>query len=526
MPPCYEHGELVRTESAKSEHTVAFRRGRQPAEPKMGAMTFPAIESTAVSPADASADALVVIVPATADSPALAPFTSLSETLAAIGFTGAPGSTVRVHAPEISSLPVLVAGAGAHPDAHRVRDAAGAALRTLTGFPRVAVALTDGLREHAAAAAEGALLGGYQFEGYRSKEQPQRASTVVMLADIPQAELDRVTVTAAAVALTKDLITIPAEWQSPADLAQSAVDAVAGLDVSVEVLDEEALAAGGYGGILGVGQGSVRPPRLVRLDYSPAGATQHVALVGKGITFDTGGLSLKPAGAMLGMKFDMAGAATALAVVRAAAQTALPVRVTAWLCIADNMPSGNATRPGDVLRMLDGQTVEVHNTDAEGRLVLADGLVAASRETPDVIVDIATLTGAIIVALGNRHTGVMGDDAAVARYLKAAAAADELAWQLPLPDYMEESLDSPIADMINANMSDRAGGSLWAGLFLQRFIGRTSDAEDAPRIPWVHLDIAGSSEHKGSPTGYTDKGATGATVRTLIGFLESFTPEA
>lgn len=489
-------------------------------------MTFPAIESTTVSPADADADALVVIVPATAETSALTPFTALSDTLAAIGFTGASGSTVRVHAPDISPLPVMVAGAGKDPDAHKVRDAAGVALRTFTGFSRVAVALADELREHAVAAAEGALLGGYQFEGYRSKEQPQRASTVVLLADVDQTALDRVTASAAAVALTKDLISVPAEWQSPADLAQSAVDAVAGLDISVEVLDEKQLADGGYGGILGVGKGSTRPPRLVRLDYAPAGATQHVALVGKGITFDTGGLSLKPAGSMVGMKFDMAGAATALAVIRAAAQTALPVRVTAWLCIADNMPSGSATRPGDVLRMLDGQTVEVMNTDAEGRLVLADGLVAASREKPDVIVDIATLTGAIIVALGNRHTGVMGDDASVGRYLEAAAAADELAWHLPLPEYMEESLDSPIADMVNANMSDRSGGSLWAGLFLQRFIGRTSDDEDAPRIPWVHLDIAGSSEHKGGPTGYTDKGATGATVRSLIGFLESFAQEA
>ncbi|BDZ38179.1 hypothetical protein GCM10025863_07930 [Microbacterium suwonense] len=226
------------------------------------------------------------------------------------------------------------------------------------------------------------------------------------------------------------------------------------------------------------------------------------------------------------MKFDMAGSATVLAAVRAIAALGLPVRVTAWMCIADNMPSGRATRPGDVLRMLDGQTVEVLNTDAEGRLVLADGLVAASREKPDVIVDVATLTGAIIVALGMRHTGVMGDEAAVAEYLAASEQVGEPAWHLPLPEYMEELLDSQIADMINANMSDRSGGSLFAGLFLQRFVGRVSDAEDAPRIPWVHLDIAGSGEHKGSPYGFTEKGATGATVRSLIAFARASVREA
>ena len=239
-------------------------------------------------------------------------------------------------------------------------------------------------------------------------------------------------------------------------VADAAVAAVDGLPVTVTVLDEDALTEGGYGGILGVGQGSDRPPRLVHLEYSPADADRFVALVGKGITFDTGGLSLKPAASMVGMKYDMCGAATVLAVLRAAAEMALPVRVSAWLCIADNMPSGRATRPGDVLRMLDGTTVEVLNTDAEGRLVLADGLVAASRENPDLIVDVATLTGAITVALGNRHTGVMGDDEAVAEYLAAAERVSELAWQLPLPAHMVDELDSPIADLQNAKIGDPA----------------------------------------------------------------------
>jgi len=222
---------------------------------------------------------------------------------------------------------------------------------------------------------------------------------------------------------------------------------------------------------------------------------------------------------MVGMKYDMCGAATALAVVRAAAQLRLPVAVTAWMCIADNMPSGRATRPGDILSMLDGTTVEVLNTDAEGRLVLADGLVAASRTQPDVIIDVATLTGAVTVALGNRHTGVMGDDATVARYLDAAATAGELAWQLPLPAHMEDELDSPIADLQNAKIGDPAGGTMFAALFLQRFVGRTSEEPGAPRIPWVHLDIAGSGTTK-APFGATDKGPTGATIRTILAFLE------
>jgi leucyl aminopeptidase len=195
------------------------------------------------------------------------------------------------------------------------------------------------------------------------------------------------------------------------------------------------------------------------------------------------------------------------------------VRVTAWLCIAENMPSGGATRPGDVLVLADGTTVEVTNTDAEGRIVLADGLIAASREHPDVIVDVATLTGAMVVALGTRYTGVMGHGDAVDAFLRSADRTGELAWALPLPEHIAEELDSRVADLRNANVGNRAGGSLYAGLFLQRFIGRTGEGDDAPRIPWVHLDIAGSAMSSGAAYGYTDKGPTGATVRALIDFV-------
>ncbi|HWK76226.1 leucyl aminopeptidase [Microbacterium sp.] len=491
-------------------------------------MTLPALSHTDNPFPGSAADAAVLVVPDLEAFPdALDAYSGLKDVLTAVGFTGGTSSFTRVHAPDVTDLPFAVVGAGKTADAAAVRDAAGVALRSLTGFANVALAAAGPLEKHAAAAAEGAAYGGYRFEGYRAKPGKSRADAVTIHSTtIGDADIERARVLGEALALIKDLVSVPAEWQSPADLAQSAVDAVADLDVAVEVLDEEALAEQGFGGVLGVAQGSDRPPRVVHLDYAPAEAAAHIALVGKGITFDTGGLSLKPAASMVGMKFDMAGSATVLATLRAIAELRLPVRVTAWMCITDNMPSGSAIRPGDVLRMLDGQTVEVLNTDAEGRLVLADGLVAASREKPDVIFDVATLTGAILVALGHRHTGVMGDDDAVAEYLTAAESADELAWALPLPEYMEDSLDSPIADMINANMGDRAGGSMFAGLFLQRFVGRDGDADDAPRIPWVHLDIAGSSENGGSPYGFTDKGATGATVRSLVAFAEARAKEA
>lgn len=469
---------------------------------------------------DTDSEAILLALPPL-DAGMLPDWPGLADALLATGFTGAKNSSIRVHAPQATTTPLAVVGTGADPDAATLRDAVGAGIRFLAGFDSVSVAAPLADAALWRAAAEGAGIGGYWFAGYKTTSGKARASRVTVHADVDASgdELRDAQAVVDAVALVKDLVSIPADALGPADLAARAAEAVEGLPVEVEILDEDALAEGGYGGILGVGRGSDRPPRLVRLDYSPAHAERHVALVGKGITFDTGGLSLKPPASMVGMKYDMAGAATVLAVLRAAATRELPVRVTAFLCIADNMPSGRATRPGDVLHLLGGTTVEVLNTDAEGRLVLGDGLVAASRLHPDVIVDVATLTGAITVALGTRHAGVMGEDAAVADYLEAAAAAGELAWQLPLPEHMVEELDSPIADLQNAKIGDPAGGSLFAGLFLRHFVGRTSDDADAPRIPWVHLDIAGVGMNKGAPFGATDKGPTAATVRSLIEFV-------
>ncbi|WP_394278229.1 leucyl aminopeptidase [Microbacterium sp.] len=486
-------------------------------------MPFPELSVSPTPVRDLEADAIVLALPPLADAgDLLTEWPGLEGALRAAGFTGAAGSSARAYAPEATTVPIIAVGIGSSPAAGAVRDAVGAAVRTTTGFAHLAVAVPTA-NEQWRAAAEGAALGGYRFAGYKTTDAAKtRADRVTVHSPDADAAtaLGSVIATAEAVALVKDLVNVPAEWLGPADLAERAADAVAELPIEVEVLDEQALAEGGYGGILGVGQGSDRPPRLIRLRYAPESASRRVAIVGKGITFDTGGLSLKPPASMVGMKYDMCGAATALAVVRAAAQMALPLAVEAWLCVADNMPSGRATRPGDVLTMLGGTTVEVLNTDAEGRLVMADGLVAASRTQPDLLIDVATLTGAVVVALGHRHTGVMGDDTAVADYLAAAASVDELAWQLPLPAHMEDELDSPIADLQNAKIGDPAGGTMFAALFLQRFVGRTGEGADAPRIPWVHLDIAGSGTTK-SPFGATDKGPTGAAVRSILALLEA-----
>lgn len=476
-------------------------------------MSVPELLTSPAPVSDTSAEAILLAVPTVETLPSLEEFPGLVDALQAVGFTGKAGSFARIFVPAITDKKLAVVGLGSDPSANAIREGVGAGVRQFTKVESLAVAVVGLEDVDATAVAEGAALGAYTFNAYKSSGTERAGSITVHAADV---DADRAVTLAEAVRLVKDLTNTPGGDLGPADLADAAMKAVADLDVEVTVWDEERLAAEGFGGILGVGVGSARAPRLVRLDYAPEGADRHIALVGKGITFDTGGLSLKPAGSMLNMHGDMGGAATITGVVQAVARLGIKTRVTAWLCIADNMPSGTATKPNDVLRMYGGQTVEVLNTDAEGRLVLGDGLVKASEEKPDLIIDVATLTGAIMVALGVRHTGVFGDDASVAEYLAVSKDAGELAWAMPLPEHMEGELDSPIADMKNANMGSRWGGALFAGLFLRRFVGRVSDADDAPRIPWVHLDVAGSASNEGAPHGYTDKGATGATVRTLI----------
>ncbi|GAA0323603.1 leucyl aminopeptidase [Kineococcus aurantiacus] len=446
---------------------------------------------------------------------------ALVDAAVSLGATGAAGQVHLV--PGVSGLStslVALAGVGTAPDHETLRRSAGAAARALAGQRRVAFALPVPDAASVAAVAEGAALGAYAFTRYRAATR-EPVAEVTLLVDKPRdkavrAALDRAGVLAAAVTTARDLVnTAPADL-APADLAAAAVRLAADGKLTARVLDEDALAAGGYGGILGVGQGSSRPPRLVVVEHAPARAKGHLAFVGKGITFDSGGLSIKPAAGMETMKSDMSGAAAVLAAVRAAADLDLPVKVTGWLAVAENMPSGTAIRPSDVLTMFGGTTVEVLNTDAEGRLVLGDALVAASAEQPDAIVDVATLTGAQVVALGNRVSGVMGnDDDFRARVLAAAERAGESFWPMPLPEELRATLDSPVADL--ANIGDRAGGMLVAAVFLREFIG--SGPAGAP-IPWAHLDIAGPAFATGEPWGYTHRGGTGVAVRTLVALAE------
>jgi leucyl aminopeptidase len=278
------------------------------------------------------------------------------------------------------------------------------------------------------------------------------------------------------------------------------------------VLDERALSAGSYGGIMGVGRGSSVPPRLVELSHAPTGATRHVAIVGKGITFDTGGYSLKPTAGMETMKMDMAGAATVAAVVRAAATLALPVRVTGVLALAENMVSGDAQRVSDVLRMRNGTTVEVMNTDAEGRLVLADGIAHAAEQGADTIVDVATLTGAVLVALGDLIGGLMAaDDALADELLAAGRAAGEPFWRLPLAvEEYGKRVEGTVADLRNVGGA-KDPGTVFGALFLHRFV--------PDGVRWAHLDIAGVAWREAAGP-YHARGGTGTPVRTLIGWLE------
>jgi leucyl aminopeptidase len=315
-------------------------------------------------------------------------------------------------------------------------------------------------------------------------------------------------VIADAVNLARDLINTAPIDLPPAVLAAEAERVAADQGVAVQVLDETELKAGGYGGITAVGQGSTRPPRLVRLEYTHPEATRTVAFVGKGITFDSGGLSLKPPKSMETMKCDMSGAAATLAATAAIAELGLPVNVIGYMCLAENMPGGAAQRPSDIITIYGGKTVEVLNTDAEGRLVMADALARSGADNPDLVVDIATLTGAASVALGRRTAGVMGSSEAVAGQVAAVMReAGEPAWAMPLPEELRKGLDSPVADLANVS-GDRNGGMLVAGLFLREFV--------PDGVAWAHLDIAGPAFNESSAHGYTPKGGTGAAVRALV----------
>jgi len=443
-----------------------------------------------------------------------------STTLAQLGAKPAAESYVRLVTGERNYLLVGMGNGNASPD--ELREAAGAAARAAMDVAEIIFDLPTATRADSVALVEGATLGSYRYDNYKSeaKALATRSVAVVTAHKPTQKEIEQVLVLPTAVAAIRDLGNTPPNALYPAKLAEEFRKAAKGLDVSVEVWDVKKLEQEKCSGILSVGQGSVRPPRLIKIEYKPKGATKHLALVGKGITFDTGGLTLKPGLGMLGMKFDMAGAATVGHAVLAIAALGLRTRVTAYLCVAENMPSATATRPSDVIRFRNGKTVEITNTDAEGRLVMADGLILASEAKPDLIVDVATLTGGARIALGVRTAGLMGTDGAVATLQKAAQVSGESLWHMPLPKELRKLLDSDTADLINSKLGNPTGSMMVGGLFLKEFVGLRNKNTDA-LIEWAHLDVAGPAHNEDSAFGYTPKGGTGVMLRTLVEVAES-----
>lgn len=424
--------------------------------------------------------------------------------------------------PAVAAKNVVVVGLGSDTiTPHTLRYAAGLGARVAGDSSSLGISLPHTTQDDLNAIIEGALLGAHTPKKVTAGGSDQEKRLLVHTS-LPDPIVDQASTIAHSVAWVRDLVQEPPNLLYPETFVDRVTDFAASAPVEVEVFDVAALRDGGFGGILGVGGGSVKPPRLVALRYRPDSPAGHIALVGKGITFDSGGLSLKPAGSMVGMKYDMTGAATVAGSVITAAQLGSPVAITGWLCLAENMPSGSALRPNDVITIRGGKTVEVLNTDAEGRLVMADGLVRASEDTPHLIVDVATLTGAARVALGERYSAIMGADGAVEAVMRAAERAGEQVWRLPLARELRSLLDSDVADIANAKPGNSLGGTLLAGLFLEEFVG-TVDPSDtaASRIPWAHLDIAGPASNSSGPYGYTPKGATGVVVRTLISLLLS-----
>ncbi|MBV9320387.1 MAG: leucyl aminopeptidase, partial [Mycobacterium sp.] len=421
---------------------------------------------------------------------------------------------------------VLTVGLGKPRDewpADVIRRAAGTAARALG--PAEAVITTLGELPGAgvlSAVVEGLILGSYRFTAYRTgktapKDRGLRKITVLSTAKGAKAEAAHATAVATAVATARDLVNTPPSHLFPAELARRAraLGQSAGLDV--EVLDDKALQKAGYGGVVGVGKGSSRPPRLVRLTYRGSALAKNpkqakkVALVGKGITFDTGGISIKPAASMHYMTSDMGGAAAVIATVTLAAQLELPIDVIATVPMAENMPSATAQRPGDVLTQYGGTTVEVLNTDAEGRLILADAIVRACEDNPDYLIETSTLTGAQTVALGTRTPGVMGSDDFRDRVAAISQQVGENGWPMPLPDELKDELRSTVADLANIS-SQRFAGMLVAGTYLREFV--------ADSVQWAHIDVAGPAYNSSSPWGYTPKGGTGVPIRTMVAVLE------
>lgn len=435
---------------------------------------------------------------------------SAAEVVAELGGKPKPGSVTLL--PGINGQRLVIVGLGSDaPSPATLRTAAGAAARAvsgLSGVRRVAVALPADEPELLKAVVEGTLLGQYTYAGVKAetKDKPTLEFSIVStVAD--NRIVDEARAITAAQVVAREWVNLPPNLLFPDSFAQAAKQFVADSKIGVEILTEKELERDGYGGFMAVGGGSSRLPRLVRLSYAPTRAKAHLVLVGKGLTFDSGGLNLKPGDSMSTMRCDMAGAAAVIAATQAIAQLGLKVKVTTYACMAENMPSDTAFRPSDVLTMYGGTTVENYNTDAEGRLVLADALARGSEDDPDLVIDVATLTGAAMVALGTEIFGVFSDSDEVAdRVLGAAETAGEQAWRLPLGDWSAEALESKVADLKSGG--GRWGGASIAASFLRHFV--------AEGLDWAHLDIAPGSFNEGSAKGEIPVGGTGIAVRTLV----------
>jgi leucyl aminopeptidase len=453
---------------------------------------------------------------------------SLSEVLAAEKFEGKPEQLSFVHTSgRLPAKRVVVVGLGKRKEVGiaGIRRAAGVALRRCRdlGARAVSIALLgDGLSAKlcAQAMAEGALLATYVFDRYK-REKNDKAVEELRLVDPRSALAAQVReglrlgeIFAGATCFARDLVNEPANRVTPTYLAEVATEIAKGGRLRLRIYDRPDCQKMGMGAYLGVAQGSQEPPKFIHLTYAPrTRARRSVAIIGKGITFDSGGLDLKTADGMLRMKDDMSGAAAVLGIMKSLPALAAPVEVHGIIAAAENMPSGNAQRPGDIVRAMNGTTIEIGNTDAEGRLTLADALAYAVKEVhPDELIDLATLTGAIVAALGNLCSGVMWNDKSLAdRVLAAAEAAAERMWPMPLIDEYRELLKSDVADLGNVGPPGARGGALIAGIFLREFAGTT---------PWVHLDIAGTAfSERDLPLG--PKGGTGVGVRTLLSYLTS-----
>jgi len=470
------------------------------------------IEIVTGGPQDA--DLLVVPVlaermPATS-SPFAPDLGSFDALLDARDFTGKAGQQLFIQTPGAATAEALLLGMGDDVDVEAVRRAAGTAARAARRYGTVATLLHDlDLDGADAAVALGTHLGAYSFDEYRSEPRERRFNTLILVGgDVDSDAVADATVVAEGVILARDLVNRPAEDKPPAALA----DIAAGLDpgIAVTVYDERQIVEMGFGGLQAVNRGADRPARMVVMEYAPEGASHTVAFVGKGIVFDSGGLSIKPAASMEAMKTDMAGAAAVMGAVKAIAALRLKVNVIGITPLTENLTGGSAQKPGDVMRAYNGKTIEVLNTDAEGRLVLADGLSLAAERAPDLIVDIATLTGACKVALGPAIGGMFAiDDGAAETVADAARAAGEKFWRLPLEQEYRTLVDSDIADM--KNTGGPWGGAITAALILSEFVGDT---------PWVHLDVAGPARCDAADH-YLSKGGSGFGVRTLVAVAEA-----